>query len=133
MVYRNRLRTSRSLNDSSSAAKEKATGLDTLGSLTSHHWSWDDGTNLLWVKAHGNKRIGSKQSFSFKQQWLFRKQWLLLKTMREPEDSVSEEQNYANTPPLWLYSCGTSESKNLCQNTFFPIRKANFIMTPNVN
>lgn len=57
----------------------------------------------------------------------------LLKTVREPEASVSEEQNYANTPPLWMYSCGRSDSKNLCQDTFFPIRKANFIMTPNVN
>lgn len=123
MVYRSRLRTSRSLNDSSSTAKENASRLNTLGSLTSYHRSWDRGTDLLWVKTHGNRRTGSQQSFAFKKQWLFRKQWLLLKTMREPEASVSEEQNYVNTPPLRLHSCGTSDSKNLCQDTFFPILK----------
>lgn len=62
MVYRSRLRTSSSLNDSSSAAKETAAGLDTLGSLTSHHWSWDRGTNLLWVKAHGNKCLEANKA-----------------------------------------------------------------------
>lgn len=56
-VYRSHLRTSRSLNDSSSAAKKTAAGLDAQGSLTSHHWSWGCGINQLWVKAHGNREV----------------------------------------------------------------------------
>lgn len=59
--------------------KEKNAGLDTLGSLTSHGWSWDRGTNLLWEKTHGNKRTGRKHILAFNEQWLFGKQWFLLK------------------------------------------------------
>lgn len=51
------MRTSRSLNASSSAAKETTAGLEAQGSLTSRHWSWDCGTNSLWVKAHGNREV----------------------------------------------------------------------------
>lgn len=51
------MRTSRSLNDSGRAAKETAAGLDAQGSLTSHHWSSDHGTNSLWVKAHSNRDV----------------------------------------------------------------------------
>lgn len=57
MVYKSHLRTSRSLNDSGSIAKETAAGLDAQGSLTSHHRGWDCGTNSLWVKAHGNREV----------------------------------------------------------------------------
>lgn len=61
MVYRSHLRTSRSLNDNGRAAKETAAGLDAQGSLTSHHWSWDRGTNSLWVKAHGNREVWNQR------------------------------------------------------------------------
>lgn len=85
MAYRSHLRAPRSLNDSRGAAKETAAGLDAQRSLTSHHGSWDWGTNLLWVKTHGNREAWKKDSFALKHLWLFRNQWLLLETVMEPK------------------------------------------------
>lgn len=132
MVYRSHLRTSRSLNDSSSAAKETTAGLDTQGSLTFCHWSWDLGTNSLWVKAHGNREV-----------WKQRK--ICCQAAAAPRKAVASAGNHKGARGLSIREaklCKYSPTlvafmgKKLCyksQDTFFLILKANFIMTPNVN